>query len=72
MAAQLFEAAKASQPETLAQIATGDFAGLLRWLRKHIHNRGSAVSVSQLMTDATGSPLTTDAFLTHLRARYLN
>ncbi len=33
MAAQLFEAAKASQPETLQQIETGDFTGLLSWLR---------------------------------------
>jgi carboxypeptidase Taq len=71
MAAQLFEAAKTSQPETLQQIETGDFSGLLSWLREHVHNRGSAVSVDQLMTDATGSPLTTDAFLTHLHHRYL-
>jgi carboxypeptidase Taq len=71
MAAQLFEAAKTSQPETLQQIETGDFSGLLSWLREHVHNRGSAVSVDQLMTDATGSPLTTDAFLTHLHRRYL-
>jgi carboxypeptidase Taq len=56
----------------MQQLANGDFTGLLGWLRTHVHNRGSAVSVSQLMTDATGSPLTTDAFLTHLRARYLN
>jgi carboxypeptidase Taq len=72
MAAQLFEAAKTSQPETLQQIETGDFTGLLSWLRQHVHNRGSAVSVDQLMTDATGLPLTTDAFLTHLHRRYLD
>jgi carboxypeptidase Taq len=72
MAAQLFAAAKASQPDLMKQLANGDFTGLLGWLRTHVHNRGSSVPVEVLLTEATGSPLSTDAFLTHLRARYLS
>jgi carboxypeptidase Taq len=72
MAAQLFAAAKASQPDLMQQLANGDFTGLLGWLRTHVHNRGSSVPVEVLLTEATGSPLSTDAFLTHLRARYLS
>ena len=41
MAAQLFEALRAAQPDLEAQIGRGDFRPLLAWLRANIHEQGS-------------------------------
>jgi carboxypeptidase Taq len=71
MAAQLFAAAKRSNVELPQQLKGGDFSGLLKWLRTHVHGLGSSVSVDQLLEAATGDALTPDAFLNHLRTRYL-
>ena len=71
MAAQLFAAAKRGNVELPQQLKGGDFSGLLQWLRTHVHGLGSSVSVDQLLEVATGDALTPDAFLNHLRTRYL-
>lgn len=71
MAAQLFAAAKRGNVELPQQLKGGDFSGLLKWLRTHVHGLGSSVSVDQLLEVATGDALTPDAFLNHLRTRYL-
>lgn len=70
-AAQLFQAAKAAEPALPGCLATGDFAPLRTWLRTHIHERGSLRSTDALLSDATGAPLGTAAFRSHLQARYL-
>jgi carboxypeptidase Taq len=70
-AAQLFQAAKASDPAILAGIAKGDFAPLLSWLRANIHAKASSRSTDRIMTEATGRPTETAPYLAHLRARYL-
>jgi carboxypeptidase Taq len=71
-AAQIFAAARAALPDVDADIARGDFAPLMGWLRKNVHSRGSLLSTGELLTDATGKPLGTEAFKDHLRGRYLN
>ena len=71
MAAQLFAAAKSSIQGLSEQLQGGDFSSLLGWLRTHVHGLGSSVSVDQLLEAATGEVLTPQAFLTHLRTRYL-
>jgi len=70
-AAQLFAAAKRADPTILPSIAKGDFAPLLRWLRAHIHGKGSLLSTDTLIREATGAPLGAAVFETHLRERYL-
>jgi len=70
MAAQLFAAAAQRDGRIVAGIAQGDFTPLLNWLRTHVHGRGRLVSPLDLLTDATGSPLSTSAFKAHLIARY--
>lgn len=70
-AQQLFSAAKQAVPEIDEQIAAGNFAGLMAWLRQHVHARGSSVTADEILTDATGQSFDADAFLAHLRARYL-
>jgi carboxypeptidase Taq len=71
-AAQLFEAAKATDPAILSGIAVGEFAPLLAWLRANIHGKASSRSADQIMIEATGRPTETGSYLAHLRRRYLD
>ena len=70
-AAQLMQAARAAVPGIDAGLAIGDLSPLTNWLHQHVHSRGSLLGLNDLLREATGSPLTTDAFEAHLRARYL-
>jgi carboxypeptidase Taq len=69
--AQLFAAAKAANPNILPAIATGDFKPLYGWLGPNVHSQASRYETPELITKATGKPLSVDAFLTHLETRYL-
>ncbi len=71
-AAQLFDAARRSDPAIAKGVADGDFRPLLAWLRRHVHGRGSFLSTRALMTEATGRPLDPAVFKAHLQARYLD
>jgi len=70
-AAQLFRAARDADPAIAEGIPRGDFAPLLTWLRTHIHGRGSSTDTETMVADATGAPFSAEAYLTHLRARYV-
>jgi len=70
-AAQLFSAVRKDHPDILAQISKGHFSTLLNWLRINVHNVGSALSTEEILIKATGSSLSTTAFLAHLNSRYL-
>jgi carboxypeptidase Taq len=70
-AAQLFEAARKTDPTIPQAISTGDFAPLMGWMAEHIHGRASSASTGEIIADATGAPLGVDAFRRHLTARYL-
>jgi carboxypeptidase Taq len=71
IAAQLFEAVRASLPDVSDSIAAGEFAPLLSWLRERVHSKGSLLSTAELVEGATGRPLGTASFERHLRDRYL-
>jgi carboxypeptidase Taq len=71
LAAQLFEAAREGEPEIAPAISRGEFAPLLSWLRANVHGKGRLVDTEALVIQATGRPLGTEAFLAHLRRRYL-
>lgn len=68
IAAQLFNAATDDIGNLPDRIAVGDFAPLLEWLREHVHRHGRSLSAAEIVQRATGSPLSSDAFLAHLRA----
>ena len=70
-AAQLFEAACAAEPDIVPRLAEGDFAPLVVWLRREVHAKGSLLETDALIASATGRPLGLDAYLRHLRRRYL-
>jgi carboxypeptidase Taq len=71
MAAQLFQALRAAEPDLEAEIGRGDFRPLLAWLRRNIHEQGSLLDTQTLLARATGQPLAPQPFLDHLRSRYL-
>ena len=70
-AAQLFQAAVDAHPEIPERLGHGDFGPLIGWLRSHVHSQGSRHKAETLLTRATGRPLDAEAFLRHLRRRYL-
>lgn len=70
-AAQLFAAACEADAEIRPGLARGDFAPLVGWLRAHVHAAGSSRETDEIVTAATGRPADLDAFLAHLRRRYL-
>ena len=62
--------------ETVAvAVRAGDHSGLLEWLQRNVHQRASLVPVREVIHDATGmpaeGPVDTNAFVAHLRNRYL-
>lgn len=70
-AAQLFAAARRAVADMDANIAAGDFAPLLGWLRENVHAWGSFLDTDALLARATGAPLSEAAFLAHIRRRYI-
>ncbi|MBV9583859.1 MAG: carboxypeptidase M32, partial [Alphaproteobacteria bacterium] len=71
IAAQLFTAVKQASPDIGEQIGRGEFAALFAWLREHVHSKGSLLSTTDLVQEATGQPLGAAGFERHLRERYL-
>ncbi|MEP4379954.1 MAG: carboxypeptidase M32 [Alphaproteobacteria bacterium] len=70
-AAQFYRAARRDLPGLEADIAAGDLAPMVCWLRTHVHGRGSCHTADELLSRATGEPLNPEIFLEHLNARYL-
>jgi carboxypeptidase Taq len=70
LAAQLFSAIRRDLPHVDASIGQGDFTGIHGWLRDKIWSKASLLSTPELIMQATGAELGTDAFRTHLESRY--
>jgi carboxypeptidase Taq len=71
LAAQLFERATAEDPVILPALEQGDFRPYFSWVKPRIHARASLVDFNALVQDATGAPLTPDAYKRHVQRRYL-
>jgi carboxypeptidase Taq len=72
IAAQLFEAAASALPGLEAQIERGEFDKLNAFLRERIWTQASLVTTDALVKEATGSALSADAFVRHIKRRYLS
>jgi carboxypeptidase Taq len=68
-AAQLWEAATEAVPELAEQIAHGEFAGLLDWLRRNVHDHGRRFTATELCRRVTGRPLGHEPLMRHLNAK---
>ncbi len=71
IAGQLNEAMRAARPLLDEEIATGQFSGVMEWLRDNVHGIGARLPVQELIKQATGKPLTAAAYLRYLEAKYL-
>lgn len=70
--AQLRTAAYQQDASLAPAIAQGNFAPLMQWLRTNVHSRASSASMPEIIRAATGGPLSADAYLAHVRRRYLD
>jgi carboxypeptidase Taq len=70
-AAQLMSACRRALPNLDAQIARGEFAPMVQWLRSHVHEKASSESGEAILRAATGEALNPAHFEAHLKARYL-
>jgi carboxypeptidase Taq len=71
LAAQLFERATADSADILPGLAKGDFTAYFDWVRPRVHERASLVDFATLVGEATGAPLSAEAYKRHVRRRYL-
>ena len=71
IAAQLYRTARQRIAGLDDAIRAGDLGVLLGWLRDNVHARGREVPSMQLVREATGAELGVEAFLDHLRTRYV-
>ncbi|MBX3394957.1 MAG: carboxypeptidase M32 [Phycisphaerae bacterium] len=69
-AAQFYAAALREMPDLENQFRRGEFAGLLGWLRKNIHEHGMRFRPAQLVERVTGSPLSIAPFLKYIREKF--
>ncbi|MCP8939418.1 carboxypeptidase M32 [Alsobacter sp. SYSU M60028] len=70
MAAQLFEAALASDDAIAAGLEKGDYAPLAGWLRENVWRHGRSRSREQILVAATGRGLETGPYLRYLAGKY--
>ncbi len=71
IAGQLWEAIREDHPGVEAEIAAGQFSGLLAWLRERVHSMGAKLGVPQLVQHATDRPLSAAPFLRYLERKYI-
>jgi carboxypeptidase Taq len=69
-AAQLFARASEELGDLNAQMAGGDFSGLLGWLRDKVYGQGHRYPAAQLIEHVTGSPLEHRPLVQALEAKY--
>ena len=70
LSAQFFSLAMVAHPDIPAQIARGQFATLLNWLRENIYVHGSKYTAPELIERVTGGPLRIDPYMAYLREKY--
>jgi carboxypeptidase Taq len=69
-AAQLMVAAERTVPGLSGQLAQGNYAPLLKWLRENIHQHGRRYLPAELMRKATGEPTQARYRIEYLRNKY--
>lgn len=69
-AAQLWAALRRDIPGTDEQIAAGEFADILNWLRGNVHIHGRRFKRDELLERATGKPLIVDDYADYLTNKF--
>jgi carboxypeptidase Taq len=68
-AAQLFNQAEKDLGELAPQFAAGEFAPLLGWLRKHVHQAGQRWPAAKLVENVVGEPISHKPLIAYLRKK---
>lgn len=69
--AQIFTAFSKTHSGFFAEVKQGNFQTLRNWLRIHIHEQASSLSVNDLLMKVTGEQLNSKYFLERIEQRYL-
>ena len=59
-----------AHPDVSSEIASGQFGTLHGWLTDNIYRHGRALTPNEIVTRATGSPMTMAPYLAYLRRKY--
>ncbi len=70
LSAQLYDKAVEQVPSIPADMARGEFAGLLGWLRENIHRHGRKFEPPELIKRATGEPLQSRSYMLYLKTKF--
>jgi carboxypeptidase Taq len=70
LSVQLWEKAVSDIPAIPDQIARGEFAPLLGWLRENVHRHGRRYLPNELVQRVTGEPLQSGPYLRYLTEKY--
>jgi len=70
-AAQLMRRAAQENPALDGELARGQYASLLKWLREKIHSHGSRHTPAELMKQATGEPTQSSYHLDYLKNKFV-
>jgi carboxypeptidase Taq len=70
LSAQFYAAAVKAHPNIPLEITKGEFATLHGWLREHLYRHGRKFQPNEVVTRATGGPMSTTPYLAYLRVKY--
>ena len=70
MGAQLMEKIRFELPGLDAQIETGEFRPLLKWLQTNVYQHGRKFTPNELMERATGKPVTAEPWIAYVRQKF--
>jgi carboxypeptidase Taq len=68
--AQLVETLRQDLPDLDVQLAAGEFAPLLAWLRDRVHRHGRKFTPDELVERATGTPIRAEPWIAYARAKF--
>ncbi|OHD63092.1 MAG: hypothetical protein A2176_08290 [Spirochaetes bacterium RBG_13_51_14] len=70
LSAQLYQKALQEHPSLPAELAEGDFTGLLAWLRDNVHGHGSRYTSAELVRAITGGDVQVGPFMNYVRDKF--
>jgi carboxypeptidase Taq len=70
VSAQLASSMRAAGIAIEQEARSGDFAPMLAWLRSQVHQYGRTFTLAELVARATGLPLSSESYISHLTGRY--
>lgn len=70
LGAQFFSTAINAHPQIHSEIENGKFLTLHDWLKENLYQYGSKYTASEIIEQATGTPLSIEPYIAYLRAKY--